>query len=234
MKHIQSIERAMLVLEELSAANAPLSLSYLAQKLSLKKSTLHGILNTLSSLGYVDSQHHLYTVGTGVFGFHPYIDTCYEKIKNKFFYHLDAVSKMTPDLVLLSLPCGLNEYICIEGLGKNNSLNRKDFVGIKEKTTKTPTGKVIQAFCHKNNTDNISQLNSEFYREINKIHNEGFATNIFEKDADIYHISAPLYDKGEAIAAISLVGTREQLKKRPLLHHLGILQGTSLLHVRHS
>ncbi|HDY7637838.1 TPA: helix-turn-helix domain-containing protein [Vibrio vulnificus] len=232
MKRIQSIERAILILEELSVSDTPLSLSYLSEKLSLKKSTLHGILNTLSYLGYVNNQHHLYTIGTGFFGFHPYLDAYYERIKIKFLNHLDTVPQMTSDLVLLSIPCGWNEYIYIEGFNQNNSLNKKDFIGRKEKLNATPTGKVIRAFCNKYDIKNSRKLNLDIFQEINNIKKEGYATDIFEQYSDICHISVPLYDKGEFIAAISLVGLKEQLRKRPLLQHLNILKGTSSLYVR--
>lgn len=54
-KTIQSIERGFAMLELLSMADSPLSLQEISQSLTLSKSTAHGILATMSHLGYINA-----------------------------------------------------------------------------------------------------------------------------------------------------------------------------------
>ena len=53
-KTIQSIERGFAMLELLSLEGKPLSLQEISQSLALSKSTAHGILATMSNLGYIE------------------------------------------------------------------------------------------------------------------------------------------------------------------------------------
>lgn len=52
-KRIQSVQRALSILNCFSATNTALTLSQIAASLDLNKGTVHGILNTLYSNGYV-------------------------------------------------------------------------------------------------------------------------------------------------------------------------------------
>lgn len=62
-KYIQSVERAMLLLETLVTRNEGFRLAELSEQLSLNKTTLHGLLATLSSLGYVSRRGQYYIAG---------------------------------------------------------------------------------------------------------------------------------------------------------------------------
>jgi len=52
-KQIQSVQRAISILNCFSATNTALTLSQIAARLNLNKGTVHGILNTLYSNGYI-------------------------------------------------------------------------------------------------------------------------------------------------------------------------------------
>ena len=61
---IQSLERAFLLLEELAAAGGALTLTELAEATGLPSTTIHRILRTLASGGYVrQEQSRVYTLG---------------------------------------------------------------------------------------------------------------------------------------------------------------------------
>ena len=62
-KYIQSVERAMLLLETLVTRNEGFRLAELSEQFSLNKTTLHGLLATLSSLGYVSRRGQHYIAG---------------------------------------------------------------------------------------------------------------------------------------------------------------------------
>ena len=52
--HVQSVERALLLVELLSAENHPLTLTEISKKIGWPKSTVHGLLSTLRAYHYVD------------------------------------------------------------------------------------------------------------------------------------------------------------------------------------
>lgn len=65
---VPAVAKAFRVLEVLSTAEEPLGVSQLARRLSLGKSTVHGLLNTLEALGMIESPNGLkrYRVGRGL------------------------------------------------------------------------------------------------------------------------------------------------------------------------
>ncbi|WP_256578933.1 helix-turn-helix domain-containing protein [Pseudomonas sp. VI4.1] len=62
-KGIQSVERAMMILETIAAAGGEIRLVDLAAQSGLHKSTLHGLLNTLAAMGYIARRGTHYALG---------------------------------------------------------------------------------------------------------------------------------------------------------------------------
>ena len=50
---VQSVKRAMMILEELATEKEGLGVTELAKRINLHKSTVHRMLNTLLDIGYV-------------------------------------------------------------------------------------------------------------------------------------------------------------------------------------
>ena len=69
--HVQSVARAIKLLEVLADSNSELSLTELAEKLGWPKSTVHGILTTLRDYRFVDqsAQNGRYRLGIRLFEF---------------------------------------------------------------------------------------------------------------------------------------------------------------------
>ena len=65
---VQSVERAAAILQVLSAEHRPTSLAQLADTLGLAKATVHGLVQTLRDVGFVDQdpESGLYAVGAGL------------------------------------------------------------------------------------------------------------------------------------------------------------------------
>lgn len=61
-RRIQSVERAMALLEAIAAAGGETRLVDLSAQLGLSKSTLHGLLNTLVAMGYVSRRGTRYAL----------------------------------------------------------------------------------------------------------------------------------------------------------------------------
>lgn len=62
-RHIQSVERAMSLLEHLNANPSGISLATLCQLCGLTKSTAYGLLKTLIDMGYVSNIDNQYLPG---------------------------------------------------------------------------------------------------------------------------------------------------------------------------
>src|SRR6476659_2878360 len=65
---VQSVERAAAILRVLAVDNQPTSLAHLADRLGLPKPTVHGLVQTLRDVGFVDQDaaSGLYAVGAGL------------------------------------------------------------------------------------------------------------------------------------------------------------------------
>lgn len=67
-KQIQSVQRAIDILNCFTAANPVLSLAQISTRLGLNKGTVHGILNTLRINGYINQNHSgQYMLGAEIF-----------------------------------------------------------------------------------------------------------------------------------------------------------------------
>ena len=65
-KNIQSIERASAILELYEDSNKPRSVKEISTELGLSKSTVFGIINTLSNLGYLAQNHETLKYSLGI------------------------------------------------------------------------------------------------------------------------------------------------------------------------
>lgn len=86
-KNIQSLERGFLILELLSMSESPLSLQTISNAIQLNKTTVHGLLATLHSLGYVSKHNHSYSLGFRCYELSKPIEQKKTKLSDNILFH---------------------------------------------------------------------------------------------------------------------------------------------------
>lgn len=105
-KRIQSVERAMAILETIAAAGGEARLVDLAETMGLHKSTMHGLLNTLAALGYVSRQGTGYALGLRLREIAQPLNDADALLKEAFAPALSALVQLTGETCYLAVPCG--------------------------------------------------------------------------------------------------------------------------------
>lgn len=221
-KHVQSLERALNILEVMAREGAPISVTELAEKVNLKISTVHRLLATLSFRGYVDQspEDNKYKLGLKLL-----------EIGNSVLNHSDIRTITRPYLEELVEKCNETANLAI--------LDETDVVYIDQVESKnliivrmlaqvgnrgpvhcTASGKVLLAFYPESKVDEIiEQIDMVKYtnetitdpkhlkKELQRIRQEGYALDWGEREEHVRCIAAPIFNyEGKIVASVSISG----------------------------
>ncbi|MCB2294761.1 IclR family transcriptional regulator [Clostridium algoriphilum] len=217
MKTIQSIDRAVLVMEYISK-NQNCRLIDMSNYFNLKKSTLHGILSTLKYHGLInkDSVSTKYTLGSKVFE----LGKLYEdnlSIKKIAKPYLIKLVQDFSETVHLGVLNNLT-VLYIDKEESPHSLRMTSKVGTTDPLLTTAIGKAILAYLpddklnyivktSKSNelTDYSISEKSRLLDELSIIRKKGFSLDLEELELGLNCISTPIKNSiNESIAAISI------------------------------
>lgn len=215
MKTIQSIDKAILILEEVSKHNGKLNLTDISTALDMKITTLHGIISTLEyrNFLYKNPETGKYYLGIKLFELgktyesdislidivHPYI----EKLANDFC-----------ETVHLAIPFK-NKILYIDKVESTHPMRLTSMVGTTEKAYDSAIGLVILAhlskpdlvkFLHGFNSEELKDKKTPNLDDIFKAINQNGFYIKFEAENDFYCIASPLLNSESiAVGAISIV-----------------------------
>ncbi|MCI8342091.1 MAG: IclR family transcriptional regulator [Firmicutes bacterium] len=225
-KNIQSLERAFSVLELFSSGNSEKSVKEMADSLLLNKSTVFGIINTLSNMGYLQQNDETMKYGLGIksLALGSYVSTAnvYKKAANP---HLQKLSFMFGETCLLAVEeNGFVVYIDKTESPGSISINTR--IGTKKELFCTGVGKCFLAFMPEENAKNIISLGlrkitvntidneNDLYAELDKIRKTGYAVDNEEFEIGISCVAAPIFNQnGKIIASLSLTGPSARIKE---------------------
>lgn len=219
MKTIQSIDRAVMVLNYIAQNNNDVRLMDISNDLNLNKSTLHGIISTLEYWGYINQNQRTsrYSLGNKLF----HLGKVYEEtlsikdIVKPYLEELVAKFDETVHLAVLSN----SKVLYIDKVESSHHLRMTSRVGMEDPLHVTAVGKAMLANIsdkslekHLHNiefnslTDFSLTDKKKFIDELKAIKNQGFAIDLEELEIGLNCIAAPImgYDN-EALAAISIV-----------------------------
>ena len=232
IKTIQSVERALNILEEFNVKEKEIGVTELAKRLSLNKSTCFGLLQTLESRGYLEqnTDNGKYRLGLNVFKIgqiyeanlelleiaRPYLEELVEKTKETA--HLVIRNKL--DAVYIEKcegPCAIN---IISRVGKRVNLHctgvgKALLAYLSEKEFEDVVKKEPNSFTPKTIIDK-----EELKRHLQTVRENGYSIDDEEIEIGLRCIAAPVFNhKNQAIAAISISGpsTRITYEKFPEL-----------------
>jgi DNA-binding IclR family transcriptional regulator len=224
---VQSVIRALFLLELLAKETTSVSLSELSQKASLKMTTVHRLLTTLMAKSFVkqDDLSLRYQLGVKTFeiGNAALFVNDLRSIARPFLKQLLERTNETINLAILED----TEVIYIDQIESTNVVIVKMFaqVGSRGPAYCTGTGKVLLADL---NTDELrkrfSQVNFVKFTEytitdlkqlikiLNKIKIDGYALDFSERDSGVTCVAVPVKNfDGRVQAAISVSAPAQRM-----------------------
>ncbi|WP_082235401.1 IclR family transcriptional regulator [Halobacillus massiliensis] len=238
MPIIQSIDRALKILDLFDDRTRELSITDISKKMNLHKSTVHSLLKTLQSHRYIaqSEENGKYMLGLKLFerGNLVVSNLDLRSVARKHLENLSETTSLTVHLVILDGKEGV--YIDkVEGSGVTVFYSR---IGRRVPIHTSAVGKALVAFKSdeelkkllknykfKKQTDNSIGSAKEFYEEINNIRERGFSIDNEENEAGIVCVSVPIKDySGKTIAAISMSTPASSATDEKIAHHVSLLK----------
>ncbi|MEY2191973.1 IclR family transcriptional regulator [Neobacillus sp. BF23-41] len=220
MSNVQSLERALTILNKLSEYPDGIQITRLSEQVGLTKSTIHRLLATLSSMNYVvkDEETDKYKLGLQVLF-----------LSRNLLNNSDIVTVSKPFLEKLSQEVNETVHLCIEDRGEvvyidkiesTQTIRMYSRIGSRAPMYCTGVGKILLS---DKNQDEFNELISninfipktpstitskvEFIEEIEKVKSQGYALDNAENEVVLRCIAAPIFDhKGKIIASFSISG----------------------------
>lgn len=217
---VQSVDRALSILEVLSDYSEGLGVTDISNKIGLHKSTVYRLLSTLIYKGYVvqDSISNKYRITFKLF-----------ELGNKRVESLDILSASKPytkqlmkevnEVVHLVIRDG-NEIVYIDKVEADNTIRMASSIGRRSPLYCTSVGKVILAYLSDEevekiwNNSKIEKLTKytitdlkDMKKELKIIRKKGYAIDNEENEIGVRCIGAPVFNRdGEVEGAISISG----------------------------
>lgn len=230
---LDSIDTVLDILESLENSGASNSVRKIAEDTGITKSTVHRILQDLSSIGwaYQDTTDKNYYIGLKFLAF-----------ANEWRMNIGLVKQFDPILREISEKCGQTSFIniidgektfCLHKVESNNIVRVASEIGKEHLFYAGASGKLLLAFAPEWLVKKILSAPLEAFtpftitdpdiirEQLNEIRNNGYCASVEEVDPGVAAISVPSINKEEnIILSVSVAGTRfdyERDHKRWLL-----------------
>ncbi|WP_329843039.1 IclR family transcriptional regulator [Stenotrophomonas sepilia] len=217
-RRIQSVERAMALLEAIAAAGGEARLVDLSAQLALSKSTLHGLLNTLAAMGYVARHGTRYALGLRLREIAQPLADADAALRTAFAPALQELARRSGETCYLAVPCGTREYLYIDAVEGNGSLRVGSPRGRREGLTTSAIGKVFLAHDPGlvRSLRRAGLLPLPIEKELRAINEAGYALDLEEAEPGLNCLALPLRRQGRVVAALGVAGSAHRLRKAVL------------------
>ena len=226
-KLIQSVERAVDILELFSLSETELSVKDISERLGLSKSTAHGLIKTLEHRGYLEqrSMDQKYRLGLRLFELGNMVGAGMElrKIASPVIHELVDKLQETVHMVINDR----DEVVYIEKLEGQGALRMYSMIGKRAPLHCTGVGKAMFAFFDEARIDRILQ-NTELKKfteytldspaaikeDLARIRQQGYAIDDEEIEIGLKCVAAPIFNhEGKVIASISCAGPKHRFSE---------------------
>jgi DNA-binding IclR family transcriptional regulator len=235
---INSVLKAIDILESFSREEPSLSLGEISERLKLPKSTTHNLLKTLVSRGYIEkAENGVYALGTSII-----------PLTQNIRVNVDLRDQAAPLLRELSDSCRESVYLTIldgqvglyiYAVELPGRLLARTAVGDRGHLHSTAVGKAILSHLPNNQileiieqvglpklTANTISDEEELLKELQATNQRSYSRDCAENEDGVYCIAAPIYDqRGKVNAACSvsgadpeIVGSRENALSKHVMY----------------
>ncbi|MDX0110191.1 helix-turn-helix domain-containing protein [Sinorhizobium meliloti] len=220
---IQSIERALLILEIIAREGGAAKLKHISEKAKLTKSTTHNILKTFASLGYVkrgicDTQYYL---GAGIQNLSRATGDD-NALKGLLRPTLQRIAEKSKETVYLAVLNG-DEVCCLDAVESTQMPRRTRPIGEREPVSRSAVGQIFLAFVpglfERLNADPNESITKEIQEQVAKVANIGFSVALETIHPGMNCVAVPWRQRGEVRAAIGLSGPSARLPSKALTSH---------------
>jgi DNA-binding IclR family transcriptional regulator len=223
---IQSIDRAAAILESLASGPRRLGVSELADRLKLARPTVHGLLQTLQSHGFVeqDALSEKYQLGPGLLQLgYSYLDL--NELRGRSVAHADYLARRTGAAVRVGVEYGPS-VVVVHHVFRPDATMQIPEVGQRLPLYATALGKAILGFSSPQVLEDLLQepiprltkrtlTPAALRRQLVTVRDQGIATEHDEAVLGESSVAAPIFDRVGAIAGgIGVVGDSERIMPR--------------------
>ena len=223
---VQSVARALDIIQCFSGNNVELGISEIADKMDLSKSTVYGLVNTLVSKGYLEQSHQSkkYRLGIKLFEFGNLVQNRMD-LRNEAKPFCQLLSEKYKTTVHLAAHYR-GEVIYIDKIDANDWVIAYSQVGKRAPMHCTGVGKAILAYAGekyveefilkeplKKITENTITSSENLLRELETVKKRGYAVDDEEIEVGIRCVAAPVFNYEKyPIAAISVSAPYKKLQ----------------------
>ncbi|KUK12317.1 MAG: Transcriptional regulator, IclR family [Moorella sp. 60_41] len=234
---IQSVQRALYILERLAVSEHGAGASEIARELGVNRSTVFRLMETLMQEGYVrqDPRSKRYYLTMKVFSLGSKLLDQMD-IRTSAREVLEDLQKQTGHTVHLGLR-DLNEVVYIDKISGTNPIQMYSMIGRRAPLYCTGVGKAILAFLKDAEiqallkevrltrfTPNTITDPVELWEEIKRIRSRGYALDLEEHELGIRCVAAPIFDyTHEVIGSISVAAVAITLGERDIEDYAGLV-----------
>ena len=234
-KTIQSVDRALSILEQFSISDKEIGLSELSKRTGLKRTTCYGLAETLLIREYLgfneDNSKYRLGIKTLAIGqvFSESLDL--RKIARPFIQKLADKYQQTLHLVIPNK----FDAIYIDKVGENETFRVRSGIGTTAERFCTGVSKVLTSTLGdeelslalsdplKRFTANTIVDCDTYKEELKKVREQGYAQDNEELEIGLSCVAAPIYDHNhKVIAAISMSGPTQLMKSnsKPVIENI--------------
>ena len=215
---VQSLVRALAIINGLAASDEGATLTEVAQQVGLSPSTAHRLLNVLVDSGYLQRVNDQYCLSDRLFELGNQTRLARPNgVRERampFMAELFAQTRQTIHLAVLSG----TDVLYLEKLFGHDSLRLRTAVGRRRPAYATALGKALLAFAEQEPAEWSRRIRYRRYtahtitnpelmnQSLSRVHDEGFATESEESMLGVACMAVPILNRhnDKAIAALSL------------------------------
>lgn len=219
-KMIQSIERAVALLEIIAREGGSARLQFIAEKAAIRCTTAHNILATLEVLGYVrrgigDVRYHL---GDRILNLARIVGDD-NALRQRMRPTLEAIANKVSETVYLAVPSG-DEVYYLDAIESPQSLKVGSPIGQRERLEGSAIGLVFLAFMPglrlRVLATRSEALGPCICEEIDSVAQRGYGLDIDSHQPGQSCVAIPFYEGGQVRASFGLSGPSSRLNRETL------------------
>lgn len=216
---VRAVERALDILLAFSEAKE-LSLTEIAKRVALNKSTVHRLLNTLEEKGFVmrDSVTEKYRLGYSVWELAGNLMLPHDPAV-LFLPEMERLRDLLDETVSLYVRDGKHR-VRVQAVESQQTIRRVAPIGVRLPLSVGASSKVLVAYADPQTRAKIladpdwpPQVDKNAYlRQLETIRALGYATSVEEREAGTAAVAAPIFSRsGRLVAALSVSGPASRL-----------------------
>lgn len=227
-KYVQTLERSLDILEVLAQADEPLGVTEIGNRISLHKSTVHRILQTLCYRGYVDKEKESERYHLGIkiveLGIRFFNDLEIRKVAAPY---LTELAKSLDEVVNLVLPDD-GEVVYIDKTESSHVVSMQSKVGRRAPMHCTAVGKALLSTFPKDEVLHILETKGmpehtpytitdpeKLLANLREIQESKIAVEHEENEIGIICLGTPVFDfSGRAIGSVSVSGPASRMQEK--------------------